>query len=359
MAADGRVDLRVIFVEAGAAPRFDEGFGRTIQWQDDLLEGFDHVVLERETAVTAALAEFGPDVVYAHGYSAAYLQSTMAWGKSHGAAVLMMTDSELLHPRPAPVAAIKRLVMPFVLRNVDLFLTVGDENERYFRHYGIRPGRFQRVGFSIDSRYYDALLPRREELRAGLRERLGIAPDATVVLTVGKMIDRKRQSDLIKALAELKRDKAVLLIAGDGPDRAALEALAAPLGETVRMPGFVGVAELPEYYLASDIYAHPSLHDPHPLAISEALYCGLPVVASDMVGSIGPSDDVQVGRNGWSYPAGDAGALAQALKTLIDDPELRRRAGAESEKLGQLHASTYVAKRFVDAALLAASQNTR
>jgi len=134
--------------------------------------------------------------------------------------------------------------------------------------------------------------------------------------------------------------------------RAKLEDLAKPLGEAVKMPGFIGVDELPEFYVASDVYAHPSMGDPHPLAISEALYCSLPVVVSDQVGSIGPTDDVQNGKNGWVYRTGDIATLAAILGNLIDHPEVRLKAGAESVALGEKHSSKYTAKGFVDGALL-------
>jgi glycosyltransferase involved in cell wall biosynthesis len=360
IAADNRVDLLVLFVEAGAAPKFDNGFGQVIQWQADLLDGFPYQVLaakpaERKAAVVAALANFSPDVVYVHGYSAPYLQSAARWAKSVGAKVMMTTDSELKHRRPLHVRAAKRVVIPYLLRNVDLFLTVGDENERYFAHYGVKRERFHRATFSIDSKVYDEGLSRRDEARARLRDELGIARDAVVVLTVGKMISRKKQDILLKAFLELKVagcDSAVLLIAGDGPERANLEALAEPLGRMVCMPGFVGVDKLPDYYMASDIYAHPSDHDPHPLAISEALYCGLPVVASDRIGSVGPTDDVQVGKNGWVYPVSDVAALVEILRHLIDHPDARGKAGEESIPLGRVHSSYNVAERFVDGALL-------
>ena len=64
----------------------------------------------------------------------------------------MTTDSELRGRRPWHVLLAKRIVLPRVLRKVNMFLTVGDENERYFRHYGVNTVRFHRVGFSIRQR---------------------------------------------------------------------------------------------------------------------------------------------------------------------------------------------------------------
>lgn len=364
IASDGRIDLLVIFVEGGAEPRFDSGFGRTVEWQKDLLEGFRHTTIrcaepERTKAVLSELTNFNPDAIYVHGYALNYLRAAIQWANRLNIPVLMTTDSELLHPRPWHIRLTKRLILPLILRKIDLFLTVGDENERYFTHFGIRPDRFHRVPFSIDSPFYDRILTNQGEIRKRLRQQLGIAPEAVLILTVGKMIARKEHASLIRAFSSaMKRGKhpAVLLVAGDGPLRPQLEELSKPLGEAVRLPGFVGVEQLPEYYSIADIYVHPSSHDPHPLAISEALYCGLPVIVSDRVGSTGRTDDVQINHNGWVYPNGDEDQLSRILAHLINNPEIRAEAGKHSRELGQLHSAEYCASRFIEAAIRASAR---
>lgn len=364
IAADSRLDLLVIFAEAGAAPRFDSGFGRVIKWQDDLLEGFQYTLIsakesERANAVLLELNKFKPDAVYVHGYALSYLRKTIRWANKSKIPVLMTTDSELRHPRPLHVRLAKRLMLPRILRRVDMFLTVGDENERYFQHYGIGSDRFHRVPFSIDSAYYDKVLANRPAVRQNLRERLGLTEDTVAILTVGKMIERKEHASLIRAFAQATRSlnrPAVLLVAGDGPLRPQLEELAKPLGTSVRLLGFIGVDQLPEYYSAADIYVHPSSHDPHPLAISEALYCSLPVVVSDRIGSVGPTDDVQVGVNGWEYPNGDEASLSGILAHLINHPELVASSGARSREIGLLHSSDRCGRLFVDGAIHAIEQ---
>ncbi len=361
IAADGRVDLLVVFAEAGAEPRFDSGFGHVIQWQEDILEGYRHVFVgtekaKRNEAVLDEMRRFKPDVVYVHGYAEAYLRAVMRSAVRAGIPVLMTTDSELRHARPWPVRVMKKLLLPRILRQVAMFLTVGDENERYFEHYGVGRERFHRVPFSIDSEYYDKVLSGKDEVRRRTREQIGIPEDAVAILTVGKLIPRKGQADLVRAFTEALRSAkrpAVLLIAGDGSERARLEKLAKPLGSAVKMLGFVNVQQLPATYLAADIYVHPSSHDPHPLSISEALYCGLPVVVSDRVGSIGPTDDVQPGRSGWVYPHGDVSALAEILRSLIDDPGAREDAGRAGLEIGRAHSSANSGRLFVEGALRA------
>jgi glycosyltransferase involved in cell wall biosynthesis len=354
-AADGRANLLVIFAERGAGALFDKGFGQSIQWQANILEGYAHRVVEapeseRPQAVVEELKEFNPDVVHVNGYHQAYSRAALRWAHKSGVATMITTDSELLHPRPLPVRMLKKFALPGIFQKVDQFLTLGDENGRYYQHYGASPERFVRMSWPIDSIYYDQFLARREEVRRTTRERLGIAPDAAVILCTGKLIRRKAQGDLIRAFADVMRKgnrSAVLMLAGDGPDRAKLEELAQPIMSAVRFLGFVGVDRLPECYIAADIYAHPATKDPHPVAISEALYCSLPIVVSDRVGSTGPTDDVQPGRNGWVHPIGDVAALSGILADLIDHPEKRAAAGTISRELGDLHGAEYLAKQLI------------
>ncbi len=358
IAADGRVELLVIFVEEGAAARFDTDFNRVVKWQDNILEGYPHVVLaapkaERAKAVLSELKRFGPDAVYLHGYHQPYLTEAMGWAHKSGIGVLMTTDSELRCPRPAHVRLAKKLLLPPRFRKVDLFLTVGDENENYFHHYGVNRERFLRVPFPIDSEFYDQVLTRRAEVRRAVRERLGIADDEVMVLNVGKLVPHKGQGYMIDAFAQaLKacKTKATLVIAGEGSERTNLEAKIRALGASVRLLGFIGVEELPDYYIASDLYAHPSGYDPHPLAVSEAIYCGVPLIASDRIGSTGPTDDLQVGKNGWVFPFGDVAAMAALLTKLIDDPNLREKAGQISASIGPIHASDRIARLFIEGA---------
>ena len=98
----------------------------------------------------------------------------------------------------------------------------------------------------------------------------------------------------------------------------------------VRVPGFVNVDRLPAMYAAADILVHPSSIDPHPLSTAEAVFSGLPLIVSDRVGSVGPTDDVRVGTNGLEYPFGDIGALTKCVVELASDEVARRRMGDAS-----------------------------
>jgi glycosyltransferase involved in cell wall biosynthesis len=139
--------------------------------------------------------------------------------------------------------------------------------------------------------------------------------------------------DIIKALNGLGNTnlKILLLVIGTGRMQEQLEAAVKKhTNIKVCFTGFVDPIELPGYYAATDIYIHPAKIDPHPLAISEAIYMGCPVIVSDRCGSYGENDDVQDGHNGFVYEWGNIDQLKHYIEQLSNDIELRKRFGEYS-----------------------------
>src|SRR5205807_6858124 len=82
-----------------------------------------------------------------------------------------------------------------------------------------------------------------------------------------------------------------------------------------------------------DVLVTASEVDPHPLVVSEGMAVGLPVIASDRVGCVGPTDSARPGVNALVYRCGDAADLADRLRELALDPALRSRMSAASREL--------------------------
>ena len=135
------------------------------------------------------------------------------------------------------------------------------------------------------------------------------------------------------AVVQRSRPDAVLTVAGDGRERAALEALAGSLAlRGVTFTGAVAPERMPALYGAADLYLNASLIDNMPLSILEAFAAGLPVVTSDAGGI---PYIVRDGETGLLAPAGDADALAAAALRLLENPALAHRlsTGARAECL--------------------------
>ncbi len=139
-----------------------------------------------------------------------------------------------------------------------------------------------------------------------------------VFLFCGQMIARKGLDVLLEAFAKLERGR--LLLVGR---EAELPGLLAPLPTSVRerieYAGFQAPEALPGFFARADVFVLPSRHDGWGVVVNQALGAGLPILCSDRVGA--GIDLVEPEVNGLRFPAGDAVALATAMRRCLDEPE--------------------------------------
>jgi phosphatidylinositol alpha-1,6-mannosyltransferase len=168
----------------------------------------------------------------------------------------------------------------------------------------------------------------------GVRQRYRLR-DRPVIVCVSRLVPRKGQDSLIRALPAVRRRvrDAALLLVGGGPYRSTLEVMAREEGvsDHVIFTGSVPWEELPNHYAAGDLFAMPCRTrrgglDVEGLGIVylEASATGLPVVGGD---SGGAPDAVHEGETGFVVPGTDRDALVERLTEVLADPGLSRRLG--------------------------------
>jgi glycosyltransferase involved in cell wall biosynthesis len=151
------------------------------------------------------------------------------------------------------------------------------------------------------------------DLRAHL-SRNGTRP---VVLTMARLVEEKGIAFLLEATRSLPDVQVV--IAGDGPQRDALERQARALGVGGRVVFLGRRSDVPQLLACSDIVVLPSLNEGLPLAVLEAMAAGKPVVAT-IVG--GTDELIADGQTGLLVPPRDPPALAAAVRSLAENPKL-------------------------------------
>lgn len=162
--------------------------------------------------------------------------------------------------------------------------------------------------------------------RAAARRALDLPPEAILIGIVATLRSWKGHRFLLDAFAGLARQDCILVIVGDGPQRANLESQIVRLniGDRVRMAG--NQPDVLTWLHALDLFALPSYaNEGVPQALVQAMLCGLPCVTTD-VGSIGEA--AVRGQTALVVAPQDAEALGQALLGLIEAPDLRERLGA-------------------------------
>jgi glycosyltransferase involved in cell wall biosynthesis len=148
------------------------------------------------------------------------------------------------------------------------------------------------------------------------------------LLFVGRLIPWKGCSFAVKALASAVQRgvDATLTVAGDGPERESLEALARDLGvqDRVDFLGTVPRARVLELCRSHDAFIFPSLHDSGGIAVLEAMYLGLPVVCLDLGGPAVSVDDAGI-RIKCENSGQVVADLSRAIERLTTDADLRER----------------------------------
>jgi phosphatidylinositol alpha-1,6-mannosyltransferase len=166
-----------------------------------------------------------------------------------------------------------------------------------------------------------------------IRERYGLG-DGPVIVCVSRLVERKGQDTLIRAMPEITRKVpgAALLVVGDGPHRRELETLARGSEDRVHFTGEVPEAELPLHYAAGDVFAMPCRSRLGGLEAEgwgnvfiEAAACGLPVVVGD---SGGAKEALIDGETGLLVDGSDVAQVAKAVARLLEDRRLAASMGA-------------------------------
>ena len=171
--------------------------------------------------------------------------------------------------------------------------------------------------------FYD--IPREQPDASTYRDLDTIPVEATRFACVAQMVPRKRQNLLLDAFVPFADDDWTLDLVGDGPQRASLEAKAAPFGEKVRFRGFVPYEGRHRAFANVDVVILNSVFDGWGVVVQEALAAGCAVIATRRV--MAALDLVRDGENGYLVPVDDEIALGAALGKCIEQPVRTRRMG--------------------------------
>jgi glycosyltransferase involved in cell wall biosynthesis len=276
-------------------------------------------------AVRAHLRARAPDVLHTHLDSADVLGGLAARMLGIPSVCTIHLAATAVSDSPGARGAARTTLIEGVRRRTARTVIAVSEAARnaYLARTGAAPGRVVTVHNGI-------VPPPPPRPRDAVRAELNIAPDAVVVAMVSVLRAGKGHDVATGALQLLapEHPDVVLLLVGDGPSRAEVEALVAPLGDRAALVGHRD--DVGDLLAAADVLVHPTRMDAFPTVLLEAAAAGLPVVAT-RVGGV--PEIVQDGVTGTLVdPPPSAPAFAAALTPLVADADVRRRAGAAARE---------------------------
>lgn len=361
------VDLHVFYYSdfAQKSGQVDPGFSVPVQWDVPLLDGYEYTFLEpvpwqtqsylgrwrQNRGIWGKMARRSWDGVLLFGYSCPSDWIVWLGAVLMNIPILLISDSELLHGRPLVKMTLKEVPVRLFYSRLRVFLAVGDNNKSYALRYGIPEDKIRPAVLPVDIRRFRGMTELSDvTVRLdGLRRKYDIPPHSKIILFCGKLVDYKRPMDLAQALNKLDVGQGVIgLFVGDGTLKQQVLNVG---GEHVRVTGFVNQNEIPLHYLLGDVLVVPSERDPHPLVVTEAACLGIPSIVSDRVGCVGPTDVVRENESGLVYPCGDVTQLAEMLKMILLDDEVRVRFGKRALEISETQSPQAAANK-IHAAML-------
>ena len=323
------VDASRIYPGARAAFPPCRGLGEILSWRPDLI----HSQCEFSSFLVAKWIGERLRIPIVHTYHTVYEDYThyfsagKPWGKQAAALfsrfILERTD---------------RVIVP-TKKVAGLLAGYGVDRPMEVIPTGIRTERFAPVRSGSGAK------EQREE-RKRIRQSLGIGEEKVMLLALGRLAKEKNLEELITFFGRLDEPGMELVIAGDGPERKALETLAGQQKgrERIHFAGMIPFEETPAWYRAADLFVCASRSETQGITYLEALSAGLPVVCrkDECVEGI-----VRDGLNGYVYES--RADFSLYCRLLAQDPGRRSLFGARAARTGM----EYSAERFGERVLQA------
>ncbi|MFI5163279.1 MAG: glycosyltransferase family 4 protein [Sphingobacteriales bacterium] len=321
-----KIDIKVFYTRGQNAGTHDHGFGKAIDWDIPLLDGYPYEWVQNTAAEPGShhykgivnpglikqVQEWQPNAVLFFGWAYQSHFKAMRYFKGR-IPVYFRGDSTLLN-EPAGIRKIlKTVFLRWVYNHVYNAFYVGTNNKAYFKKYGLKDEQLTFTPHAIDnSRFESDHAGEANELRLSLH----IKPNDILVLYAGKFEYVKNVELLLSAFIKLNRENVHLLLVGNGVKEPLLKGMAADsdLAGNIHFLDFKNQSAMPALYQCADLFCLPSFSETWGLAINEAMACGKAILASDKVGCA--IDLVKKDVNGDIFESGNEDSLVNSLDEL-------------------------------------------
>jgi glycosyltransferase involved in cell wall biosynthesis len=314
------------FEQSSSGKVYDTGFGKPIQWDIPLLEGYEyefvanvsrHPGLEKFRGIVnpdliEKITAWQPEGLLVIGWN--YHSHLQCLRYFHGRIpVYFRGDSVLLHEKAGWRRLARRIFLTWVYRHVDYALYVGTHNKSYYLRHGMKPSQLIFSPQAIDIARFSTPDDTYRNQALCWKQELKIPAHHLTVLFAGKLTRVKNPFFMVR-LAEACRHLPVsFIIVGEGELKGRLLKEAAAR-TNIRFMDFQNQSVMPSVYRMGDIYIMPSLSETWGMGINEAMACGIPIMASERVGCA--ADLVLENKTGITFRLGDIDSCVTFLQYL-------------------------------------------
>jgi glycosyltransferase involved in cell wall biosynthesis len=289
------IDLMVFYTwgEAALGPKYDPDFGKEIEWDIPLLEGYSYTFLQNTSkdpgshhfkgiinpTLNKEIEFWGADVIWVWGWAFDSHLKAMRHFKGK-VPVWFRGDSTLLdEPKGLSFKKIaRRLFLTWVYNHIDKAFYVGTHNKAYFEAHGLMENQLVYAPHAIDNDRFADFTGEFRELARKWRRELGYNEDDFILMYIGKFEPNKNLKDLI---LKFNNSKIYLLLVGNGPLESDLREVSST---NIKFIPFQNQSILPVVYRLANCVVLNSKSETWGLIMNESLASGIPVFASEKCG---------------------------------------------------------------------------
>ena len=324
-----KINIKVFYTwsQTESGVKFDPGFGKTIEWDIPVLDGYAFSFVENisekpgshhykginNPTLIKEIQEWNADSLLVYGWNFKSNLKAIRFFKNK-IPVLFRGDSTLLDEKQGLKKIIRRTVLKYIYSFVDIAMYAGVANKAYFIAHGFREKQLVFMPHAIDNKRFAA---NEENLLAGktLKQKLHIPDNALVFLFAGKLDENKNAGLLIDAFNDCNDEESYLLIVGNGSQEENLKNRHKG-NKNIGFLDFQNQQQMPALYSASDVFVLPSNSETWGLAVNEAMAAGKAIILSDACGA--SYDLVKNMENGFAFKKNNKVSLKACLQYFIN-----------------------------------------
>ena len=340
LTASTNIQPRVFFTwsQSASGQVADPGFGRGVQWDIPLLDGYDYEFVTnvarrprsnsflglRNPTLVPSIEKWQPHAVLVFGWNFVSHLGAMRHFRGH-IPVFFRGDSTLLNNAQDLRTHARRMWLRWIYKHVDVAIAVGSNNKDYFRWCGLEDHRIAFAPHAVDTDRFDDADGLHAARAAEQLRNLRIPAGEPVLLFAGKFIPEKNPFALLDAFLQA-RTSGHLVLVGNGPLEQDMRARTAGHPNIHFLP-FQNQQAMPSVYRIGSLYVLPSSSETWGLGLNEAMASGRAVIASTRVGAA--RDLVNEGLTGWTFESGNTQQLTSVIrKAMTSSSAVLQRMGA-------------------------------
>lgn len=322
--------------------KYDPGFGKNIQWDIPLLDGYDYTFVENiaskpgthhyngiiNPSLNEEVSQWQPDAVLIIGWSFKSHLNCMRFFKGK-IPVLFRGDSTLLAEQWGIKIIFRTLFLRWVYKFIDYALYVGTNNKLYFIRHGVKEKQLIFAPHAVDNeRFYDKENIYEQEALIW-RNNLGITQKDLVFLYAGKLEYKKDPALLIKAFKRINNSHVHLIILGNGPLESKLKKSYSTI-KNLQFIDFQNQSKMPVVYRLGNALVLPSKGpiETWGLSVNEAMACSRAIIVSDRCGC--GVDLVKTNVNGFIFKRNSVNELFKKMALIIENKNRLNEMGNNS-----------------------------